>query len=108
MEDIKHYIKLYNDEQYDKSDKLPSVNKSHLVSFIINMDNDRIFPSHDEANNCERQRHNNLKNNGMYPVFKNGKISQSGLYKFKKDKLAEYVFSFIQGNSDFVAFLFIK
>jgi hypothetical protein len=102
MEELKQSIKQYNDQE---NGKLPRVNKTILINFIINIDNNKIFSSSDSANYQERTYHDNLKKN--YPLLKDGKISKHKMRDIKIDTIASYVNIYIQNDLAFLELLFI-
>jgi|TARA_R110000803_G_scaffold158497_1_gene222763 hypothetical protein len=104
MEELKQSIKMYNNQGIGK---LPRVNKTILINFIINIDNNKIFPSSDSANYNERGHHDNLKKDGNYPLLKDGKISKHKMRNIKIDTIASYVNIYIQNDLAFLEMLFI-
>lgn len=106
MEQLKKSIKMYN-EEFGFGDKLPRLNKSFLINFIINIDNNKVFNSNDGTNYNERNYHNDLKKNGKLPLLKNGKISKNKMSKMKMEEIANYVNYYINGNLQFVELIFI-
>ncbi len=105
MEELKQSIKMYN-KAYD--DKLPRLNKTILINFIINFDNNKVFNSNDKTNYREREYHDNLKKNGNYPLLKNGKISKSKLSKMKMEEIANHVNYYLVDDLNFLETLFIN
>ena len=103
MEELKQSIKMYNNQGIGK---LPRVNKTILINFIINIDNNKIFPISDSSNFMERKYHDNLKKDGKYPLLKNGKISKSKMRDMKIDTIANYVNIYIQNDWAFLELFF--
>ena len=95
---------MYNNQGIGK---LPRVNKTILINFIINIDNNKIFSSSDSANHKERKYHDDLKKDGKYPLLKDGKISKHKMRDIKIDTIASYVNIYIQNDWAFLELLFI-